>query len=93
MTYKELRKIMKTNKDVTRVICIPSAMKSIEETERTPIHIFKKSGEYVVGIDYTDERRVGYRHEKVFPNEDLAADYAWSLLEDFLSSSMYHKYH
>lgn len=80
MTYNDLKKIIKENKQFQHFIYISNWFTgNYEIASNTRISLYKNIlGKYVVTkwMDYEYGR---FYEQQIFSNKDLAADYAWEL--------------
>ena len=80
MKYKELKKLIKTNSEISKKIYITNFFTCRLEKlhEATITLITNILGHYVV-THWLDYEYNYYKDRKIFKNKDLAADYAWEL--------------
>lgn len=80
MNYNELKKIVDTNKDISKKIYICNFLTcKTEKIMSSRISLVKNIfGQYLVTL-WLDYEYGRFEKQETFKNKDLAADYAWQL--------------
>ena len=82
MNYHELKKIVDTDKDISKKIYICNFLTcNTEKMKNTKISLVKNLlGKYIVSLwlDYEYSR---FSEQQSFSDKDLAANYAWQLIK------------
>lgn len=89
MNYRELKKLVDTDRDISKNIYICNFFTcKIEKMEKIKISLVKNIlGEYVVTL-WLDYEYGRFSEQQSFKDKDLAANYAWQLFENLKKTKL-----